>query len=136
MNLDTFDAALASGGDEEFLFRAALARLPRNGAAAKFCRAGAYGEAAMRIHRALLPAWGFQFGVTASGRGLASIWAKGDATARSFEAATAGTALLRATLAALVDHRDAATRAACTLCNGLGWFVTRQGTRRVCRHGA
>ena len=95
---------------------------------------GAFADAAIRLHRALLPSNGYQFGETAGRRGLASTWRPDDAHARPFEAATPALALLRATAHALARLDEADLRGRCPACGGRGWIVRRDGSRDVCAH--
>jgi hypothetical protein len=102
------------------------------------CPAGRHGfaDAAIRLHRALLPGCGFQFGETAARRGLASSWRAGDAHATPFEAATPALALLRATTHAMVRLGETDVRRRCPSCEGRGWTIARDGGKRICRHDA
>ncbi|HTW33201.1 MAG TPA: hypothetical protein VMD53_01190 [Rhizomicrobium sp.] len=95
----------------------------------------AFADAAIRLHRALLPANGYQLGETAARRGLASSWRPDDAHRLPFEAATPALALLRATAHALANRHEAELRAACASCGGRGWTIARDGSRRLCSHG-
>ena len=76
----------------------------------------ALAEHAMRLHRAALPQHGFRLGALPDGRGLASSWRRGDASALPFLAATPALALFGATAHALARRieadarRDAGTR--------------------------
>src|ERR1700679_3290968 len=98
------------------------------------CEARAFADAAIRLHRALLPANGYQLGETAARRGLAGSWRPGDAHALPFEAATPALALLRATAHALAKQHEVEQRALCTSCGGRGWIIARDGSRRLCSH--
>ena len=91
-------------------------------------------DTAMAVHRALLPANGFQFGETPGRRGLASTWARGDAHMTPFEAATPALALLRATVHAVARRHEMQRREACTACSGRGWTIARDGGKHICRH--
>ena len=132
---ESLEAEIADGGDEAAIFARMLALAPPDTALSRYCATRAYADAAILIHRALVPAHGYQLGETASRRGIASSWRQGDAHARTFEAATPGLALLRATAHAAASHLRDRTRAACTMCGGLGWFITREGRKRICLHG-
>lgn len=70
----------------------------------------ALAEHAMRLHRAALPRNGFRLGILPDGRGLASTWRRGDATALPFLAATPALALLGATAHALARQIETAAR--------------------------
>jgi hypothetical protein len=110
----------AQSAEESRLFADASALFRTDPDIARCCKAQAFADAAIRLHRALLPANGYQLGETAARRGLASSWRPGDAHALPFEAATPALALLRATAHALarqhfVHHAaDAAGRSRAT----------------------
>lgn len=93
-------------------------------------------DRAIRLHRALLPTNGYQLGETRPGVGLASSFTARDAFARPFEATTPALALLRAAIHARAFEDRAAMRRACTVCDGRGWIILRDGAKRLCRHGA
>jgi hypothetical protein len=95
---------------------------------------GALADTAIRLHRALLPSHGYQFGETAGRRGLASTWRPDDAHTHPFEAATPALALLRATAHALARQQEADLRGRCSACSGRGWIVRRDGGKTVCVH--
>ena len=94
----------------------------------------AFADAAIRLHRALLPANGYQLGETAARRGLASSWRPDDAHMVPFEAATPALALLRATAHALARQQEAERRVLCESCGGRGWIIARDGRRAICSH--
>jgi hypothetical protein len=128
------DIACAGPHDEAHLFANALALILPDPQLRRACAARAFADAAILIHRALLPTHAFQLGETPSKRGLASTWRKGDAHTLPFDAATPGLALLRATVNATLRKHEAETRAQCTRCRGRGWIITRDGGKRICIH--
>jgi hypothetical protein len=128
--------AAASRNDEARLFDEAMALAQIDPEIARLRANCAFADAAIRIHRALLPAHGYHLGETAARKGLASTWRRGEAQTLPFEAATPGLALLRATAHATARHIQRETRAACGICGGLGWTITRKGGKRICRHGS
>lgn len=130
--LEALEADIASGGDDAAVFAKMLGAVP---ALRAFVDASAYADAAIAIHRALLPGHGFQLGETASQRGLATSWQKGDCHTRPFEAATPALALLRATAHIAAHRLRTIANAACPVCQGLGWFITKDGGKRICGHG-
>jgi hypothetical protein len=135
--LDAFELriAAASRNDEARLFGEALGLAGADAEIARLCTANAFADAAIRFHRALLPAHGYHLGETAARKGLASTWRRGEAQTLPFEAATPGLALLRAATHAAARQIQRDARAACGICGGLGWTITRKGGKRVCRHG-
>ncbi|HWU27393.1 MAG TPA: hypothetical protein VN154_13425 [Rhizomicrobium sp.] len=128
--------AQASRKDEAIIFATVTNLVDVSGEIAKLCAAQAFADAAIRIHRALLPANGFHLGETIARKGLASTWRRGEAQMLPFEAATPGLALLCATAHHTARQIQRDRRAQCGVCGGLGWTVTRKGGKRVCRHGA
>jgi hypothetical protein len=124
----------AQSAEESRLFADASALFRTDPDIARCCKAQAFADAAIRLHRALLPANGYQLGETAARRGLASSWRPGDAHALPFEAATPALALLRATAHALARQHEAERRALCASCGGRGWTIARDGSRRICGH--
>jgi hypothetical protein len=132
---ETLETAIAGAvpADEPALFDRALA-LFGDASAHHFCRARAFANAAIALHRSVFPNRGYQVGETCRGRGLASTWAKGDAHALPFEAATPGLALLRATAHAAARMSADEIRARCTRCRGRGWIIARDGGKRICGH--
>ena len=124
----------ARPSEESHLFASAGALLRMDPETVRCCEAQAFADAAIRLHRALLPANGYQLGETAARRGLASSWRPGDAHALPFEAATPALALLRAMAHALARQRDAEQRALCAVCGGRGWTIARNGSRQICGH--
>jgi len=98
-------------------------------------------DTAVGIFRARLPEYGFKLVMPPplAGGGLshafAAVWRRGAAQVISCNGATPALALLRATESELVKLSDAASRAACTRCSGLGWYVIDSETVRICRHG-
>jgi hypothetical protein len=132
--VETFEAAIAgaSPADEPRLFTEAQSLFRRDIAIARHCETHAYAEAAILLHRKLLPMNGYQLGETAARRGLASTWKRGDAHTLPFDAATPALALLRATAHAVVRQGEADKT--CARCNGRGWTITRDGGKRICRH--
>ena len=128
--------AAASRNDEARLFGEAMALAQADPEIARCCANNAFADAAIRIHRALLPAHGYHLGETAARKGLASTWRRGEAQTLPFEAATPGLALLRATAHATARQIQRDIRATCGICGGLGWTITRKGGKRVCRHGS
>jgi hypothetical protein len=126
--------AEALPADEERLFADASTLLRIDANIVYCCEARAFADAAIRLHRVLLPANGYQLGETAARRGLASSWRPGDAHALPFEAATPALALLRATAHALARQHEAEERARCASCGGRGWTIARDGSRHLCSH--
>ncbi len=105
-----------------------------------FCDAGALADAAILIYRAALPDSGFQFGLGPAHGGrprhaTALIWQRGDACAIPYRAATPALALLRAAVTETSNLRDADLLAACSICRGLGWYITADNRKQMCRHG-
>jgi len=135
--LETLEAAIAcaAAADESRLFSLALASFGAHAPAQRFAVAGAFAEAAIALHRAVIPNGGYQLGELHTGRGLASMWRRGDAHALPFEAATPGLALLRATAHEATRAMDAEARSSCAHCRGRGWLITRDGGKRICAHG-
>lgn len=132
--------ACATAADESRLFAVALASFGAQASFAlastqRFADAGAFAEAAIALHRAVMPNGGYQMGELHTGRGLASTWRRGDAHALPFEAATAGLALLRATAHQVTRAMETEVRSRCARCRGRGWLVTRDGGKRICAHG-
>jgi hypothetical protein len=106
----------------------------------RFRDAGAFADAAMLVYRAALPDGGFQFGLgPAVGdrprRATALTWQRGDSCAMPYIAATPALALLRAAVTETSNLRDANLLAACPICRGLGWYVTAENRKQMCRHG-
>lgn len=130
--LETFEAAIASAApaDEPRLFAEARS-LFRIGVEIER-HFEPFADVAIRLHRALLPTNGYQLGETATRRGLASTWKRGDAHTLPFDAATPALALLRATAHAVARQHEA--KKDCARCNGRGWTITRDGGKRICRH--
>jgi hypothetical protein len=124
----------AQPAEEARLFADARALFPPDPDIVRCCEARAFADAAIQLHRTLLPANGYQLGETAARRGLASSWKPDDAYMLPFEAATPALALLRATAHALAKQREAELRAHCTTCRGRGWTITHDGSRRICGH--
>jgi hypothetical protein len=105
-----------------------------------FRDAGAFADAAILVYRAALPDSGFQFGLgprldDRPRRGTALIWQRGDAHAMPYVAATPALALLRAAVTEIANLRDANLLAACLVCRGLGWYITADNRKQMCRHG-
>lgn len=105
-----------------------------------FRDAGACTEAAMLVYRAALPDSGFQFGLgprlgDRPRRATALVWGRGDAHAMPYIAATPALALLRAAVHETTRLHDANVLAACPTCRGLGWYVTADNRKQMCRHG-
>jgi hypothetical protein len=65
-----------------------------------------------------------------------SIWRRGEARALSCSGATPVAALLLAIQNEIEIRRDRETRAACKFCDGVGWYVSIEGTSEICRHTA
>jgi len=124
----------AQAADEAKLLVEATALFQADTDVARCCEARAFADAAIRLHRTLLPANGYQLGETAARRGLASSWRPGDAHALPFEAATPALALLRATTHALARQHEAEQRARCASCGGRGWTIAHDGSRHICSH--
>jgi hypothetical protein len=106
----------------------------------RFRDAGAFADAAMLVYRAALPDSGFQFGLgprldDRPRRATALIWQRGDACAMPYIAATPALALLRAAVNETSNLRDADLLCACPICRGLGWYVTADNRKQMCRHG-
>ena len=101
---------------------------------------GAFADAAMLVYRAALPDGGFQFGLGPKlgdrpRRATALVWRRGDACALPYVAATPALALLRAAVSETSNLRDADLLAACPTCRGLGWYITADNRKQMCRHG-
>ena len=130
-SLEIFVARLATApaGDEPGLFAEAQ-RLFQT----KITAPPASADAAIRLHRALLPDNGYQLGETAARRGLASSWRPDDPHILPFDAATPARALLRATAHALAKEHETERRICCGKCGGRGWTIARDGGRRICDH--
>ena len=126
--------AAAQPAEESHLFADARALFRTDLEIVRCCETQAFADAAIRLHRALLPANGYQLGETAARRGLASSWRPGDAHMLPFEAATPALALLRATAHALAKQHEAEQRALCATCGGRGWTIARDGSRHLCNH--
>jgi hypothetical protein len=131
---ETFGHQIAAAGPAEEPRLFAQAQTLFRTDITRSCKAQAFADAAIRLHRMLLPAHGYQLGETAAQRGLASSWQPGDAHALPFEAATPALALLRATAHALAKRHEAERCAQCTVCGGRGWTIARDGGRRLCSH--
>jgi hypothetical protein len=106
----------------------------------RFREVGAFADAAMLVYRAALPDSGFQFGLgprlgARPRRATAIIWQRGDAQAMPYVAATPALALLRAAVSETANLRDTDLLAACPICRGLGWYVTADNRKQMCRHG-
>jgi hypothetical protein len=102
--------------------------------------AGALADAAILVYRAALPDGGFQFGLgprldDRPRRATALVWQRGDAYAMPYRAATPALALLRAAVTETSNLRDADLLAACPICRGLGWYITADNRKQMCRHG-
>ena len=138
--------AAAPQENEKALFREALVLFsggtPAQNAARwkRFMRCGAYHETAIAIYCTIFAERGFQFGPPArnaaatSSRGLASSWSAGDAHATVHRAATPALALLHAAAIDTAASLDEETAAQCSVCGGLGWFVTEANDKDICRH--
>ncbi len=105
-----------------------------------FRRAGAFADAAMLVYRAALPDNGFQFGLgprldDRPRRATALVWRRGDDCATPYIAATPALALLRAAANETAKLREADLLAACPTCHGLGWYITADNRKQMCRHG-
>lgn len=129
--------AQASRKDEAaiFLTMTKNAAVKSTGEITRLCALQAFADAAILVHRTLLPANGYQLGETAARKGLASTWRRGEAQTLPFEAATPGLALLRASAHHAARQIERDRRSQCGICGGLGWTITRKGGKRVCRHG-
>jgi hypothetical protein len=105
-----------------------------------FRDAGAFTDAAILVYRAALPDSGFQFGLGPAlcGRPRAAtalVWQRGDAHALPYRAATPALALLRAAVSETSNLRAADLLATCPICRGVGWYVTADNRKQMCRHG-
>jgi hypothetical protein len=106
-----------------------------------FREARAYSDAAMLIYRTALPRHGFQFGLPPplpNGRpasAVATSWQRGNSVSIPYRAETPALALLRAAAGEFARRLAADELSECTICRGLGWFVTSQDRRQICRHG-
>jgi hypothetical protein len=105
----------------------------------RFREAGAFADAAMLVYRAALPDSGFQFGFGPNlgarpRRATALVWQRGDACAMPYIAATPALALLRAAVTETSNLRDRDLLAGCPICCGLGWYVTADNRKQMCRH--
>ncbi len=138
--------ATAPGNSERELFAQALA-LFADHATVKECarwkrllRLGAFNEMAVAIYRTEFAECGFQVGAypagvtIASSGGFASTWRAGDAHASIHRAATPALALLRAAATEKAGRIDAQRTAQCSVCGGLGWFVTSANRKQICSH--
>lgn len=95
---------------------------------------GASTDCAQMLHCLALPHHGFELGRTPASRAFAGSWRDRDTHIATTTAATPALALLRATATALAASRRQNAHAACTLCNGRGWYVTRECRKEICRH--
>jgi len=107
----------------------------------RFLRASAYTDAALLLYRAVLPDWGFQLGLSPPSRDrqavpLASSWRAGDRSATPCQATTPALALLRAAATNRASEIEACILAECPQCRGLGWYVTAENRKQICRHRA
>jgi hypothetical protein len=137
--------ANASSADEAALLIAASQLLLPGDAVRKtfdtFREAGAYSDAAMQLYRTALPRYGFQFGLPPplpNGRpssAIATSWRRGASAAMPYRAETPALALLRAAAGEFARKLAADELSECPICRGLGWFVTTENRRQICRHG-
>ena len=145
LNELTMRLTTAAGEDEGALFREATRVLLRDTATsdadrlARLIRLEVYHEGAVRLYRLALPEHGFQFGVPpplADGTGarpIAIAWRRGDPASIPYRAATPALALLAAAAGEASKAQETSVRAACTSCFGLGWYLTRDNTKALCR---
>jgi hypothetical protein len=144
--LQELELRLAAAGprDEAQLIDAAARVLLREAAdrarLRSFRDADAFADGAMLVYRAALPDSGFQFGLgprlAARPRTATALaWQLGDTCAMPYRAATPALALLRATVNETARLREANAMAACPTCRGLGWYITADNRKQMCRHG-
>ncbi len=139
-----FELRVAAGADETELFREATALFSRDAATGELARtyagSGAFADAAILFFRRALPQWGFQFGEPPplpdgrAARAVATAWRRGTGPAIPYQAATPALALLRATAAEAARRFETHELAACPVCRGIGWFVTAENRKQMCRH--
>ena len=146
LNELTLRLTTATHDDEETLFREAAHLLPTDAAAfeparlTQLIRLRAFHEGAVRLYRRALPEHGFQFGIPpplADGTGarpLAIAWRRGDPASIPYRAATPALALLAAAAGEAAKARETSIRAACSSCFGLGWYLTWDNTKALCRN--
>jgi hypothetical protein len=134
VSLEALEAVIAGAApaDEPRLFAEARSLFCAGAEIGRHCETRAFAEAAIHLHRTLLPANGYRLGETVTRRGLASTWRRGDAHTLPFDAATPALALLRATAHAIAKQLEGAKH--CARCNGRGWTIARNGDKRICRH--
>lgn len=107
---------------------------------AHFVDEHAFTDAAIALIRHALPDHGFKITLPpplpdgAGAQAFATAWRRGEAQAMAWHAATPAIALLRAAEGEYAAHRDSQSLAACCECHGLGWYVTRDGAKQMCRH--
>ena len=146
LNELTLRLSTAAGADEESLFREATYLLLPDTATSdanrleRLIRLKALHEAAVGLYRLALPEHGFQFGIPpplADGTGarpIAIAWRRGDPASIPYRAATPALALLAAAIGEATKARETSVRAACSSCFGLGWYLTRDNTKALCRN--
>jgi len=106
-----------------------------------FRLAGAFSDAAMLIHGAALPEHGFQLGLPPPlesgkrGQAFATHWRRGESFAMPFQAETPARALLLAAVRGTLENHDSRALSQCPTCRGLGWFITAENRKLMCRHG-
>jgi len=146
-DLRRFAERIGDGTAEDLLFAEAGQRLLARVAVAdvarfhRFLRARAYTDAALLLYRAVLPDWGFQLGLSPVSRDrqavpLALSWRAGDRSATPCQATTPALALLRAAATNRASEIEACILAECPQCRGLGWYVTAENRKQICRHRA
>ena len=148
LGLAAFEETIAAGApaDENALLQASAEllfdRSIENNRArfAALLAADAHAEAAMFAYRSVLPEYGFQFGLPPplpNGRpssAVATSWRRGDCVSMPYRGSTPALALLRATVSEFARKRDANLLSQCPLCRGIGWIVTDENRRQMCRH--
>jgi hypothetical protein len=140
-----FELRVAAGAGESELFREAASLFRHDAATGELARAfagsGAFADAAILLYRRALPEWGFQFGEPPrlpdgrAARAVATLWRRGTGPAIPYQAATPALALLRATAAEAARRFETHELDACPVCRGIGWFVTAENRKQMCRHG-
>jgi len=147
MDLEELERRLAvAGRSNEADILASAAELLLHDATAEVQRtfarwhgAEACADAAMLLYRTALPAHGFQFGISPASsrtrmRAIATSWSRGDPCAIPYSAETPALALLRAAVQERIRQIDTAALAGCETCRGVGWYITADNRKQMCRH--
>jgi len=144
-DLRDFAERVQQGAAEEQLFaeaaQAMLAGAPVGDIARfhRFVRAGAYADAAIALYRAVLPEWGFQLGLPPmsdrrQAKSISTSWQYGDHYATPYQASTPALALLGAAAMSRAAEIETESLLECLQCRGLGWYVTADNRKQICRH--